>query len=42
MPSCEECVRNRSNWVPSDFEAWTRVTGNPAKDKGADPLKTIH
>jgi hypothetical protein len=27
MPSCEECMRNRTNWVPKDFETWTRVRG---------------
>src|SRR5208337_481011 len=31
MPSCEECMRNRSNWVPADFGAWPRVTGDQAK-----------
>ena len=33
MPSCEECMRNRTNWVPKDFEQWTRVSGTPARDK---------
>ena len=33
MPSCEECMRNRSNWAPKDFEDWTRVTGDVSTDK---------
>jgi N-acetyl sugar amidotransferase len=32
MPSCEDCMRTRSNWLPADFGAWPRVTGDPAKD----------
>jgi len=32
MPSCETCKRNRTNWVPNDFESWTRLVGDLAKD----------
>ncbi len=33
MPSCEECQRQRSGWLPKDFATWPRVTGDPEKDK---------
>lgn len=33
MASCEDCMRNRSNWVPKDFDEWTRVNGDRARHK---------
>jgi N-acetyl sugar amidotransferase len=36
MPSCEECMQNEGKRIPRDYDSWTRITGDRAKDADED------